>query len=108
MGWESSPVGTRELVAALRGRRPYKVLLEVSARAGRPFAQLDALFWDQAKRRRVEVALAAALGDALGTPVAPPRVLVGIPKAGQWGMDVHGSVNRPPLAQRPPMTSGEA
>jgi uncharacterized protein len=108
LGGERMPAGTRELVAALRGRRPYKVLLEVSARAGRPFAQLDALFWDQAKRRRVEIALAAALGDALGTPVAPHDVLVDIPKPEKWEMDVQVSFSRPPLGMASLMTWAEA
>src|SRR5262249_55967369 len=99
---------TRALVGALRGRRPHKVLLEVSARAGRPFAQLDALFWDQAKRRRVEIALAAALGEALDIPVAPYDVLVDIPKPEKWEMDVQVSFNRPPLGMAPLLTWTEA
>ena len=60
--------GTRELVDALRMRRPYKVLLEVSARAGSLFSQLDALFWDQRKRRRVEMALASRSAMRPGAP----------------------------------------
>src|SRR5260221_10949858 len=80
LGGERMPAGTRELVAALRSRRPYKVLLEVSARAGRPFPQLDALFWGQAKRRRAERAPAAGPGDPVAPHRAPPPVLVANPK----------------------------
>src|SRR5262249_58964553 len=37
LGAEGMPEGTRELVGALRMRQPYKVALEVSARAGKLF-----------------------------------------------------------------------
>ena len=94
---EGMPEATRELVRALRMRRPYKVLLEVSARAGRTFSQLDALFWDQAKRRRVEIALAEALAEALDVPVAPHDVLVDVPKPEKWEMDVMVRFDAPPL-----------
>jgi HD superfamily phosphohydrolase len=102
------PAGTRELVAALRQRRPYKVLVEVSARAGRLYSQLDALFWDQTKRRRVEIALAAALAAALPFPVAPHDVLVDVPKPEKWEMDVQVSFSRPPIGMQPLMTWAEA
>ncbi len=105
---ETMPSATRELVASLRLRRPYKVALEVSARAGRVFSQLDALFWDQAKRRRVEIALAEALAAALGQPVAPHDVLVDVPKPEKWEMDVLVSFHHPPLGMQPLMTWAEA
>ncbi len=105
---ERMPAGTRALVEALRLRRPYKVLFEVSARAGKLFSQLDALFWDQAKRRRVELALAEALGAALETPVAPHDVLVDIPKPEKWEMDVQVSFARPPIGMEALMTWTEA
>ncbi|HEX6797855.1 MAG TPA: HD domain-containing protein [Ktedonobacterales bacterium] len=105
---EGMPTATRELVASLRLRRPYKVALEVSARAGRVFSQLDALFWDQAKRRRVEIALAEALSAALEQPVAPHDVLVDVPKPEKWEMDVLVSFSRPPLGMQPLMTWAEA
>jgi HD superfamily phosphohydrolase len=105
---ERMPAGTRELVSALRQRRPYKVLIEISARAGRLFAQLDALFWDQTKRRRVEIALAEALAQALPLPVAPHDMLVDIPKPEKWEMDVQVSFSRPPIGMQPLMTWTEA
>lgn len=102
------PQGTRDLVTALRMRRPYKVLIEVSARAGRLFSQLDALFWDQAKRRRVEIAMAAALDAALPQSVAPHDVLIDIPKPEKWEMDVYVSFSHPPIGMAPLLTWTEA
>ena len=105
---DAMPSATRELVGALRMRRPYKVLLEVSARAGRPFSQLDALFWDQIKRRRVEIALAEALANRLDIPVAPHDVLVDVPKPEKWEMDVPVRFDSPPLGMTPLTTWTEA
>ena len=99
---------TRELVAALRLRQPYKVLVDVSARAGRLFNRLDALFWDQSKRRRVEIALAEALGASLAMPVAPHDVLVDIPKPEKWEMDVLVRFSSPPVGMAPLLTWTEA
>ncbi|MGO8949950.1 MAG: HD domain-containing protein [Ktedonobacterales bacterium] len=108
LGREYMPQGTRELVFALRMRRPYKVLLEVSARAGKLFSLLDALFWDQPKRRRVELALAAALDDGLDVSVAPHEVLLDIPKPEKWEMDVQVSFSRPPIGMAAKMSWTEA
>jgi uncharacterized protein len=102
------PAGARELVEDLRLRRPYKVLLEVSSHAGRLYHQLDALFWDQAKRRRVEIALAEALSRALGEPVAPHEVLVDVPKPEKWEMDVLVGFAHPPVGMQRLMTWAEA
>ena len=90
------PAGTRELVAALKMRQPYKVLLEISARAGRIFSQLDALFWDQAKRRRVEIAHCRdARRSRLDIAVAPHDVLIDVPKPEKWEMDVQVHFDHP-------------
>jgi HD superfamily phosphohydrolase len=105
---DAMPPATRQLATALKQRRPYKVLLEVSTRAGRAFSQLDALFWDQAKRRRVEIALAQTLSDALGAPIAPYDVLIDIPKPEKWEMDVLVRFGQPPLGMAPQMTWMEA
>jgi hypothetical protein len=102
------PTSTRALVEALRLRRPYKSVLEVSMRAGSFFNRLDALFWDQGKRRRVEMALAEGLAEGLGHPVAPHEVLVDIPKPEKWEMDVLVSFANPPLGMQPLMTWVEA
>lgn len=105
---DEMPVDTRELVDALRLRRPYKVLFEISTRAGRVFSQLDALFWDQSRRRRVEIAIAAGLGAALAIPVAAHDVLIDIPKPEKWEMDVLVQFNRPPLGMTRLMSWAEA
>lgn len=104
------PEATRTLVEGLRMRRPYKVLLEVSARAGRLFSQLDALFWDQAKRRRVEIALASALDAAHLTesPISAHSVLIDIPKPEKWEMDVLVSFAHPPIGMGAQLTWTEA
>ena len=102
------PPGTRELVGALRMRRPYKVLLEVSARAGKLFSLLDALFWDQSKRRRVELALAATLNQVLDLAVAPHDVLIDIPKPEKWEMDVQVRFSHPPIGMASQMSWTEA
>jgi len=102
------PASTRALVEALRLRRPYKSVLEVSMRAGSLFNRLDALFWDQGRRRRVEIALAAGLAEGLGRPVAPHDVLIDIPKPEKWEMEVWVSHAHPPLGMQPLMTWVEA
>ncbi len=108
LGSAQMPPATRELVSALRMRRPYKVLLEISARAGKLFSILDALFWDQAKRRRAELALAAALNSELDLPVASHQVLIDIPKPEKWEMDVQVSFSRPPFGMASQMSWTEA
>lgn len=102
------PDATRALVEALRGRRPYKNALEISARAGKVYNLLDSLFWDQAKRRRVEEALAAAASETLGEPVAPWEVLVDIPKPEKWEMKTLIAFDDPPLGMSPLMTWADA
>jgi hypothetical protein len=105
---ERMPAGTRDLVGALKQRLPYKVMLEVSARAGRVYSQLDALFWDQGKRRRVELALAETLAVALEIPVSPHDVLIDIPKPEKWEMDVLVRFAHPPVGMSSLMTWTEA
>jgi HD superfamily phosphohydrolase len=91
------PPATRALVGGLRQRRIYKTALEVSARAGRVYQQLDALFWDQAKRRRAELALAEHFAGCLGEPVADYEVLIDIPKPEKWEMHAWIRFSNPPL-----------
>jgi HD superfamily phosphohydrolase len=102
------PASTRALVEALHLRRPYKSVLEVSMRAGSLFNRLDALFWDQSRRRRVEIALAAGLAEGLERPIAPHEVLIDIPKPEKWEMEVWVSAAQPPLGMQPLMTWVEA
>ncbi|MDE3229489.1 MAG: HD domain-containing protein, partial [Chloroflexota bacterium] len=102
------PEATRALVEALRQRQPFKTALEVSAQAGKVYQLLDTLFWDQAKRRRVEIALAAALSETLVEPVGAHDVLVDIPKPEKWEMETLVAFAEPPLGMRPLMTWTEA
>jgi hypothetical protein len=108
LGGGEQPEATRALVDSLRGRLPYKTALEVSAQAGKPYQLLDTLFWDQTKRRRVEIALAAALSAALGDEIRPYEVLVDIPKPEKWEMETLVCFSAPPLGMRPLMTWTEA
>lgn len=108
LGGVAMPEPTHALVAALRQRQPYKTALEVSERAGKPYHLLDTLFWDQAKRRRVEIALAEALGEALGETIPAHDVLVDIPKPEKWEMETLVAFAEPPLGMRPLMTWTEA
>ncbi len=102
------PDATRALVEALRARRPYKIALEVSARAGKPYQLLDSLFWDQGKRRRVEEALAAEVSAAIGEAIAPWELLIDIPKPEKWEMNTLVAFADPPLGMSPLMTWAEA
>jgi HD superfamily phosphohydrolase len=95
------PLSTRALVDGLRQRQIHKTALEVSARAGRIYQQLDALFWDQAKRRRVELALAAHFATCLREPVADYEVLIDIPKPEKWEMHAWIWFSDPPLGMEP-------
>jgi hypothetical protein len=108
LGGADMPAATRALVESLRQRQPYKTALEVSAQAGRVYQLLDTLFWDQAKRRRVEIALAAALSEPLGEPLGAHEVLVDIPKPEKWEMETLVAFGAPPLGMRPLMTWTEA
>jgi len=109
---DGMPSATRALVGALHDRRPYKTLIEVSMRAGSVFSLLDTLFWDQAKRRRVEIALAqavnATLADTLSEPVADHDILVDIPKPEKWEVDTLVAFAEPPLGMSSLMTWTEA
>jgi uncharacterized protein len=105
---QNMPEPTRALVGALRARQPYKIALEVSARAGKPYNLLDSLFWDQAKRRRVEEALAAAVSEALGEQVASWELLIDVPKPEKWEMNTLVSFSDPPLGMSALMTWAEA
>ena len=105
---ERMPASTRALVEALRLRHPYKSVLEVSMRAGSFFSRLDALYWDQGRRRRVEIELASMLSEQLGHPIAPYEVLIDIPKPEKWEMEVWVRYTQPPLGMQPLMTWVEA
>ncbi|MBO0778822.1 MAG: HD domain-containing protein, partial [Ktedonobacteraceae bacterium] len=100
----SMPASSRALAADLDLRRPYKGVLEISRMAGRLFNQLDALFWDAERCRRIEQALAAGLSETLGTEIACHELLFDIPRPEKWEMDVWVANDHPPVGMRPLMT----
>lgn len=91
------PASSRALTEALRLRRPYKGLLEISRPAGRLYNRLDSLFWDARRRRQVEIALTAELAAMLGTEIADHELLFDIPRPEKWEMDVWVTFNHPPV-----------
>lgn len=97
LGSERMPPPTQALIAGLRDRRAYKVVVELSSRAGRLYQQIAALYWDAPKRRRAEGVLAATLAEALGHPVPEWGILIDIPKPEKWEMDVTIIFDDPPL-----------
>jgi HD superfamily phosphohydrolase len=105
---ERLPEATRALIGGLRDRQGYKVVVELSSRAGRLYQQISALYWDAPKRRRAEQALAATLAEALGQPVPDWGILIDIPKPEKWEMDVTIIFDDPPLGMDRVMTWNEA
>ena len=91
------PASSRALTEALRLRRPYKGVLEISRLAGRLYNRLDALFWDSSRRRQVEISLAAMLASVLETEIADYEVLLDIPRPEKWEMDVWVTFEHPPV-----------
>ena len=102
------PPATQDLVSRLARRRPHKVVVELSSRVGRLYQQIDALYWDAAKRRRAEIALSEDLSDALGYDVPNWALLIDIPKPEKWEMDVTVTYADPPLGMKPVMSWVEA
>ncbi len=108
LGSERMPVPTQALIGGLRDRHAYKVVVELSSRAGRLYQQIAALYWDAPKRRRAEGALAATLGAALGQTVPEWGILIDIPKPEKWEMDVTIIFDDPPLGLQRVMSWSEA
>lgn len=104
LGQDQMPGSTRALAAAISGRRPYKVALEISRMAGRLFLRLDALFYDSERRRRIEEALATELAVALGTEIDNYEILFDIPRPEKWEMDVWIQYEQPPIGMQSLMT----
>lgn len=100
---ERMPVSSRALAEDLKMRCPYKVVLEVSPAAGSFFRQLEALFWDVQRRRHIECKLAAELARTLEIEIADYEVLLDIPHAEKWDMDVWISFAHPPIGMKPLM-----
>lgn len=108
LGGATMPPATRDLVSRLQRRQPHKVVVELSSRAGRLYQQIDALYWDAAKRRRAEIALAEDLSAALGRTLPDWALLIDIPKPEKWEMDVTVCYDDPPLGMKPEMSWVEA
>ena len=102
------PPSSRALATDLEMRRSYKGVLEVSRRAGRLYARLDALFWDAQRRRQVEQQLASELAAALAIEIADYEVLLDIPRPEKWEMDVWVTFAHPPVGMGPLVTWVEA
>ncbi len=97
------PASTRALVAMLRLRQVHKRAVEISARATGLYGALNALYYDPAARRALELDLVAALAGVLGSPVADYEVLIDLPKPEKWKTDVWVRFSRPPVGLRPLM-----
>jgi uncharacterized protein len=72
-------------------------VLEISHMAGRLFKRMESLFWDAARRRRIQQMLAAELARALELEIADYEVLFDIPRTEKWEMDVWVTFANPPL-----------
>ncbi len=105
---ESMPPATRALIGGLRDRQAYKLVVELSSRAGRLYQQIAALFWDAPKRRRAELALAEELRSLVDHDVPDWGILIDIPKPEKWEMDVTVIFDDPPLGMQRAMTWAEA
>ena len=103
------PKSTQALTEALRLRRPYKAILEISHQIGRLYNRLDALFWDARRRRQIETALASELSALLASDIAEYEVLLDIPRPEKWEMDVWVTFGQyPPVGLRELMSWVEA
>lgn len=97
---DTMPSGAQILAEALKLRRPYKVVLEVSPAAGSFFKRIEALFWDASRRRRIEHELAATLAETLQIEVQDYEVLFDIPRPEKWEMDVWIAFEHPPIGMQ--------
>jgi HD superfamily phosphohydrolase len=102
------PASSRALVGSLAARRVHKRAIEFASRAGDVFRRLDALFYDQARRKRVELALCQAVSDATGLYIASHELLLDIPKPEKWEVDVPVIFDKPPVGLSPVMSWTEA
>ena len=98
------PETTRELIERIRYRRLYKRAVQISARAGDLFNYLGNLFHDQARRRDVELGMAARLRAEAGMTIGDADVLIDIPKPERWSTAVWVQFETPPVGFLPLMT----
>lgn len=100
---DAMPDATRELAQALALRRIHKRGIEISARASDLYDRIGQLWYAPAKRRQVELAMAARLQSMLSTPVASTAILIDIPKPERWKTDVWVQFERAPIGMEPLM-----
>jgi hypothetical protein len=91
------PETTRGLVEALRGRRFHKRAVEISYRSGALYQHLGTLFHSPARRRRLELTMAATLRAETGLAVGNADVLIDIPKPERWSTEVWVEFEVPPV-----------
>ena len=85
---DNMPPSAQVLSNAISLRHQHKVVLEVSPAAGSLFKQIEALFWDAERRRRIEHELASEMAQALQTEIKDYEILFDIPRPEKWEMDV--------------------
>jgi len=94
---DAMPDATRRLTEALRDRHIHKRAVEISTRATDLHRRLSELWFAPARRRDVEMRLAASVADLIDQPVPPEAVLIDIPKPEKWRTDVWVRFDRPPV-----------
>lgn len=105
---DNMPPSSQSLSNAISLRHQHKVVLEVSPAAGSLFKQIEALFWDAERRRRIEHELASGVAQALQTEIKDDEILFDIPRPEKWEMDVWISFEHPPIGMQPLMKWVEA
>jgi HD superfamily phosphohydrolase len=108
LGESRMPASSRTLAEDLEMRRPYKVVIEISRKAGRLYHRVEALFWDAARRRNIEQLLAAELASTMDIEIADYEVLFDIPRPEKWEMDVWVTFSNPPVGMNTLVTWVEA
>jgi uncharacterized protein len=91
------PTSTHALINALERRTLHKRAIEVSARSEDLYHYLGGLFYNPARRRSVEISMAAELSYRLGMPIDDYEILIDIPKPEKWKTSVWVHFERPPV-----------
>ncbi|MDQ3327540.1 MAG: HD domain-containing protein [Chloroflexota bacterium] len=102
------PPTTRALIGSLSVRRVHKRALELATRSRPVFEKVDALFYDPAGRKQLELQLCTAVAAATGLHVAAHELLLDIPKPEKWEVDVLVRYDRPPVGMERVMSWQEA
>jgi HD superfamily phosphohydrolase len=91
------PESTQSLARALQERRVHKRAVEIGSRALELYGRLGNLYFDPHARRDVELRMASALADVIGSAVPDEAILIDIPKPEKWKTDVWVSFENPPV-----------